>query len=428
MGGPVTYRVFESDREHVQVGAHRVTRVAGKSELLRWPWAPLHELMHRPSSQLPALDGLRAIAVLLVICDHWRSDWIDIAHLPSLPIMKFPSFYWGWTGVDLFFVLSGFLIGKQLWAELYRTGTISISAFVIRRGLRIWPLYYATMIVLTVLNLPGAPSWSDWVMLSNYFISHYGRGWSLSTEEQFYLLMPTLLLLLNRFVPRKTWPICIAAILPLVVVTRYFTFRTFAAQGIDHAFISGRLMYAPFHLHCEPLLAGLLIGWVTVRRPTWLQPGETGTIARRAIAIGACVAIVGLALRALQREAFPYFALASVYGAAMCISLADRSILTAALRWPVWYPIARLSFGMYLNHLMVPEVNARVIALTSGWFSQSPSLAFVAGLGISVVLSALTAAITYVAIEYPGLALRDRILASRREVRSPAVSVVARDL
>jgi peptidoglycan/LPS O-acetylase OafA/YrhL len=376
----------------------------------RWPREALRELVHRPAAQLPALDGLRALAVLLVICDHWHSEWVDIAHLPVLPIMKFPSFYWGWTGVDLFFVLSGFLIGKQLWAELYRTGTIGISAFVIRRGLRIWPLYYTTMIVLTLLNLPGAPSWSDWVMLSNYVISHYGRGWSLSTEEQFYLLMPAMLLLLNRTLRQKYWPLAIALLFPIVVTTRFFTFRHFASQGIDHAYISGRLMYAPFHLHCEPLLAGLLIGWLSVRRPGWLRPRALGATAWKVLAIGAAVAIGGLALRALNRESFAYFALAAVYGSALCISLADRSLATVVLRWPVWYPIARLSFGMYLNHLMVPGVNKAVIDTTSRWFGGPTTVAFVAGLVISVVLSMVTAAVTYVCIEYPGLALRDRIL------------------
>ncbi len=158
-----------------------------------WPKSAIHDLLNRPAAQLPALDGLRAAAVLLVICDHWVYEWVTISHHFEPSIARLPMFYWGWTGVDLFFVLSGFLIGKQLWGELYRTGTIRVSAFVLRRGLRIWPLYYAMMLLFLALGSDKAPSWPDWAMLSNYFQARYGRSWSLSTEEQFYLLMPTLL-------------------------------------------------------------------------------------------------------------------------------------------------------------------------------------------------------------------------------------------
>ena len=105
-----------------------------------------------------------------------------------------PFVRWGWTGVDLFFVLSGLLIGTQLWRELDRTGDIRVGRFLLRRGLRIWPLYTSLVVSIfgevVFLGRDGSGLWSDAAYLSNYFHCQIGGSWSLSTEEQFYILAP----------------------------------------------------------------------------------------------------------------------------------------------------------------------------------------------------------------------------------------------
>ncbi len=386
-----------------------------------WPWSALHELTHRPPNQLPALDGLRAAAVLLVICDHWVYEWVTIAHFTEPAIARLPNFYWGWTGVDLFFVLSGFLIGKQLWGELYRTGDVAVGQFILRRGLRIWPLYYVCMIVLFLLQSSKAPSWPDWVMLSNYVQARYGRSWSLSTEEQFYLLMPTLLVVFRRFLPKRWWPLAVLFLLAGVAGARAGTFAALSSQGIDPKRIS-TLMYSAFHLHCEPLLIGLLIAWTSLRRPQWLAAPAHGTVATRVFGVAGALAMFGVALRTLNREVFAYLALGCVYGAALCVGLADRSPLTAVLRWRVWYLIARLSFGMYLNHLILREPTDTILTLVNSMLPRDSTAAFLAGLLLTVVGSMVMSAITFVLVEQPGLALRDRWLARRRGVLAPVAS------
>lgn len=381
---------------------------------LRWPRSSFHELLHRPANQLPALDGLRAFAVLLVICDHWVFEWVTIAHLPQPAITKLPNFYWGWTGVDLFFVLSGFLIGKQLWSELYRSGSVNVSQFVLRRGLRIWPLYYVCMLILLVLPSAHVPQWPDWVMYSNYIPTKYGRSWSLSTEEQFYLLIPTFLLLLSRFVPSRWWPVGVMTLLASVPLARALTLHALTAQGIAPLKISD-MMYSPFHLHSEALMVGMLIAWVSLRRPAWLSPGEKpGAMATRVIGAAFGLVILGGALRTLNREVFAYFALACVYGASLAVALADRSVLTAVLRWKLWYPIARLSFGMYLNHLILREPTDTFLAFITGTFGKESTLGFLVGLVLTIAASAAMAAVTFVLVEQPGLAMRDRWLAGRK--------------
>jgi hypothetical protein len=129
-------------------------------------------------------------------------------------------------------------------------------------------------------------------------------------------------------------------------------------------------------------------------------------------------------MRMVNREVFAYLALATAYGAALCIALADRSLLTAVLRWRCWYIIARLSFGMYLNHLILRQPTDAIIAFVTHILPLTSPAAFLAGLTFAVAASALTAAATFVLVEHPGLAIRDRWLARGTTVRpspSPAL-------
>ena len=372
-----------------------------------WPLSALQELIHRPPKQLAALDGLRAIAVLLVIFGHWVYEWTTFGHFPEPRMARLPMFYWGWTGVDLFFVLSGFLIGKQLWGELKRTGGVQVGTFVLRRGLRIWPLYYSWLLFLVAVGNEKSPSWPDVVMLSNMVASRYNRGWSLSSEEQFYLLMPVFLLVLRRFVAPRWWPGSLLGIMGLVALGRGLTYQSLIAQGVAPADAS-TMLYAPLYFHCEPLLAGMLVAWIVTYRPAVLAPREPGGLAVPVIAGAAVVAATGIALRVVNREAFAYVALAGFYGSALAVALADRSWLTAVLRWGGWYPIARLSFGMYLNHMILRYPTEVILSIGTRLFGPGTIPAFLCGLVLSVAASAVMAAISFVAIEQPGLALRDR--------------------
>jgi peptidoglycan/LPS O-acetylase OafA/YrhL len=376
--------------------------------------AGARELWHRPAGQLPGLDGLRALAVLLVICDHWVFEWTSHLGRSRYAFFRLPLFHWGWTGVDLFFVLSGFLIGQQLWREVKRTGRVDLWRFFLRRGLRIWPLYYAFLAFLLVVSRAHRPQWPDWVMLTNYSMTPYGRSWSLATEEQFYLLMPLLLIAIVRLIRVPSYrPFGILALLGGVALARLLTRNSLLAQGITGNSLSVA-MYAPFHLHCEPLLVGLLVAWVAVERPGWLAPSPVGRIAWWPLAIAIGGAALGGALRAIDREVFSYLALGLVYGGALVVALTDRSWITAPLRSIAMYPIARLSYGMYLNHLMIPGDAA--LALAGGAtlaFLGGPAV-FWASLGCVIVLSATAAALTFIAIEQPGLRLRDRLLRRAR--------------
>src|SRR5262249_4481493 len=113
----------------------------------RWPGRALRSLFVPPPGTFPSLDALRTAAIVLVIGNHLAVGGAELA--PS-PAWNFTLFRYGWTGVDLFFVLSGFLIGRQLQRELQRTDSVKVPRFLLRRGLRIWPLYFAWVAFLAL--------------------------------------------------------------------------------------------------------------------------------------------------------------------------------------------------------------------------------------------------------------------------------------
>lgn len=168
---------------------------------------------------LPALDGVRAVAVLLVVWSHF--PYVSDSAI-SMSIWKVgQALRVGYFGVDLFFVLSGFLITRILLSELERTGAICYRNFFVKRILRIFPIYYLCVAVFAVCFV-----WNRDLLLSllSYTFNWYKpfhvepialeHTWSLSVEEQFYLLWPPLLAIL----PGRLRDITTAVVVPAVSI------------------------------------------------------------------------------------------------------------------------------------------------------------------------------------------------------------------
>ena len=199
------------------------------------------QLQRSLRAHIPGLDGLRGIAILTVIwhnsvgTDHWHPTSL-VGRLLDV------SANMGWLGVQLFFVLSGFLITGILLDEKHLSHPF--RNFYVRRSLRIFPLYYATLALLLVifpaLNLTTGTIFSDtshqlwyWLYLANWSIpvvsgpgmlSHF---WSLSVEEQFYLFWPFAVILLNR---KSLAGLC-ALLIVSAIVARWRLFQ----YGIEFA-------------------------------------------------------------------------------------------------------------------------------------------------------------------------------------------------
>ena len=158
--------------------------------------------MSRQAGRIASLDGLRAISIGLGLLGH-------LAGTRFFPLTSAAGDFFALaeTGVLIFFIISGFLITTLLLHELDNSGRINLLKFYFRRTLRIFPPYYFLIAVLLVLRFLGYISLSNYDVLhaftytSNYFYPegwYLGHPWSLSVEEQFYLLWPAILLLSGK--------------------------------------------------------------------------------------------------------------------------------------------------------------------------------------------------------------------------------------
>src|SRR3954471_2196193 len=188
--------------------------------------------------RIPSLDGLRAISMGLVLLSH-------LAGTRNFPLSAAQGNFWGLGefGVVVFFVISGYLITGLLLDELDRTGRVDLARFYFRRTLRIFPPYYAFLICLALAGATGAVALQRGDLVSaltytaNYDIDRswfVGHTWSLSVEEQFYLLWPAVLLF-----ARTRRAILLAAgvvvLAPFIRVAEWELLRQYG-DGVGHRF------------------------------------------------------------------------------------------------------------------------------------------------------------------------------------------------
>lgn len=314
----------------------------------------------------PALDGYRAVAVMLVVVYH-----LGIG-------LHFRQFG-GWLGVDMFFVLSGYLITSLLCVERARSGRISLRAFYLRRMLRLAPLSLAVLAViwsastfaphrsgLHVSNF-GALSvigyFSNWVLIHRPAdlgsASHY---WSLSIEEQFYLLWPLIVVVFARTIRNRSREILIG-MLAIALVAQWYERRHLWRASFDQGKDAGRIaaeFTASTFQRPDGLLVGCVLGLVL---SVWTPRG----LWRRLIgcwALLGTVAIVAIASRADMTEQsitignfIPQWGLAlfNVSGAgviAWC-TIAPSSFASRALARPLLVWIGRRAYGIFLIHPIV---------------------------------------------------------------------------
>jgi peptidoglycan/LPS O-acetylase OafA/YrhL len=300
----------------------------------------------------PGLTGLRAVAIAIVVARHAGEVW---------PGGFTPSAF-GFAGVDIFFVLSGFLITSLLVGEWSRTGRISLPQFYLRRALRLLPALSTFLVVLLVF-VPFQPAGAQHGLvqaagLSAVFLGNIAKTvgwtfplphlWSLGMEEQFYFLWPlTLLVLLRLRVPRAGIGAVAVAGGIAVVVTR-------VALHAAGAVSSFTLFYSP--LHSDGLLVGCALGLAYAWR--WLPPPEAE---RRRLTIAAIVAAAVFVLVAVRGA--PYVAWGVTVGLGV-IALASAVLVYAAiderpvlpLRFLIWGPVTYLgeiSYALYLWHFPV---------------------------------------------------------------------------
>lgn len=345
--------------------------------------------------RIPELDAVRGLAILMVLIWHYVLSQIHVQPGPILDVfLRVAST--SWSGVDLFFVLSGFLIGGILIDQ--RDAPNLFGVFYLRRVCRIFPLYFAWLAlfvvarrVLPVTTFPwalhgeGVPLWSYVTYLQNFsmassgsFGAHWlGITWSLAIEEQFYLLLP----LLVRFVAPKVLPWLLAA---MVVAAPLL--RTALLWGEPQPPLS---VYVLLPCRWDALLIGVLGAW-------WLRrPGATAWIRAhvpRLYAITGCLGLVAAGLTwtspfflSLPMATVGYTLLAAFYLALMFTLMFGRA---APIRWVAtsralaW--LGGISYGVYLFHQGVSGLTHAVVR------GAQPSLRDGTGVATTLLALALT--------------------------------------
>jgi peptidoglycan/LPS O-acetylase OafA/YrhL len=361
--------------------------------------------MKPESSRNTSLDTLRVIAVLLVILNHFGMDsspgsWTDAW------ILAFRR--GGWIGVDLFFVLSGFLVSGLMFKEFSETGRFNLCRFLIRRGFKIYPAFYVLIVVSAVrLVLHDWPLSSGFIFeclfLQNYGAHVWAHTWSLAVEEHFYILCAGLVLILIRLRLLAAIKIILYGVAGLCLVSRVLTYWLVPYSFETH--------FCPTHLRLDSLGFGVLLAYQCQFHRSWL----VATIARwRPLIISLLVLVVPLPFL-ISREShwlWPTIGPTLLYisfGLGMMLSLLPIRDVAIEGYWPHvlcgWIPwIGRHSYSIYLWHLPVETWGVRAI----GWLFSRQKFSLIEYSLIYVVGSLIVGVFMAKIIELPVLRIRER--------------------
>ena len=268
------------------------------------------------TQKIPELDGLRAIAILAVLVTHFSHQQVLVG---------------GYLGVDLFFVLSGFLITSLLLSE-ERGGGVGLGNFYARRALRILPPLVASAVLALALGTISMEA----ALAALFFVANivdvpmgaFVPMWSLSVEEHFYLLWPFLFIALGKHRPRF-----VAYAILAIVATRI-------------VLLSMKIgVYEQTYARADSLLIGCGTALLLAQRPpkiaAWVAPATFA-------AVLATFAL--MPWRSFPMMSFGFTILAFVCAALIVSVLAHETFVNRLLRWPPMQYVGRRSYGLYVYH------------------------------------------------------------------------------
>jgi peptidoglycan/LPS O-acetylase OafA/YrhL len=352
-----------------------------------------------PARRNTNLDALRGIAILMVLGRH-AGLAVDYVHATNR--FTFYTMRIGWAGVDLFFVLSGFLISGLLFSDYERWGRIHLKRFYIRRGFKIWPAFYTLIAVGLLIDavMPGHHLTAKGLLpeltfFQDYFFGIWGITWSLAVEEHFYICLPLLLLFLIKRKPEKPF-----ASLPWVfgMIAVFCLACRFWIGWNQDGTINYYSCVFPTHLRIDGLMFGVLICYFKRHQPRvfdWMATWKGGWVV-----IGAAVAVLStIPVESRQMHTWGFTLL--YVGAGFLVAKAVAFEGPRPIRG-ISFVLARMgvySYSIYLWHMFY------VWKVLPHFHIARPMVLYWATIGGAIVFGIVAAK----AIEIPALHFRDRM-------------------
>lgn len=312
----------------------------------------MNDSAYKIKNYIPQLDSIRAIAVLLVIIFHWVPEKSILNFLDNGPL-----------GVNIFFVLSGFLItgillkSRTQAEEQGLKQTTIFRNFYMRRTLRIFPIYYLLLIVFWFINDPEIKSHgvyyftytSNFLFYSQqFFPARLAHLWSLGVEEQFYIIWPWLIILVNR----KLLPYLILFFLVVGISSNYFI--------TDHGWWVTILTTSCF----DAFATGGFLAWIIAYRQDILVKVQP---LYKWICLGVLSLFVADVLKLSFLPARTVHALMAIVLIYYCLFKNNNRVVNYILNNKWLIRIGKISYGVYLYHLFIPELWGAVIKKFASW-------------------------------------------------------------
>jgi peptidoglycan/LPS O-acetylase OafA/YrhL len=362
------------------------------------------------SERLYGLDHLRALAIVFVLMYHYRAfkhpAWIDT-------VGKF-----GWTGVDLFFVLSGFLISGLLFREIDKDKSIDLRTFFTKRFFRIIPPYLFTLFLYFTFPFfrereALSSFWKFITFTQNYGLDVINQGtfshaWSLCIEEQFYLLLPLLLLPLLKINLFRYLPVLAALLIIFSLTARFILWKNTIVPVMDSPDfwkIWYMEIYYPTHTRLDGLAVGIMLGYLmqySSRFSTIIHSNGNKLFILGVILVGISLWVCSDQI-SQHASIFGFTFVAVSYGVIL-LSAVSRSSFLFRTKSYFTAQLAGISYAVYLSHKGIIHIIQNVLE----WFGMKTSD------NISLLiclLGCIMVGLFYrLIIEKPSLRLRNKIL------------------
>lgn len=370
------------------------------------------QLRKPPSSRNIGIDLLRAFAVLLVLFHHMDvcgplPDWPGIQVIGTLMLG-------GWVGVDCFFVLSGFLVSGLLFSEQDKTGRIRAQHFLIRRGLKIYPAFYAMLLVtLIVYSLGNRPfewqdAWGEALFLQNYLGNLWRHTWSLAIEEHFYLgLVPVLLIIFKLARHQSARRVCLLVGLTycFIAIACLLLRLELVARIPD---FQPKLHQFPTHLRIDSLFLGVFACSLVRLNLESIQAILDNRWYRYGLIILGCLLLSPAFQQDIHDNSWlwTYGFLQFAWGSLLILLPLTQLKQTENTFIAGLAKLGTYSYSIYLWHMMAGGwLATRIQSFLGGQWWIGATSYFILCLGIGVVASLV--------IEWPVLKLRDRYFPSK---------------